>query len=129
MTRPPVKVDWSFNVGTMIHLLVLVVMMVSAWGAFDRRTTVLELEVNTLNATVDKIERRTEKIDQEMLRKDPEYRPERLWLFQDPAYRFAIEGGDEDDETYCHGTNDDRIEVHGGSVAAGNHGCQEAERL
>jgi hypothetical protein len=89
--RPRTKISWdgSVNVGTMLHLSVLVVTIVLAWASFDKRTSILDVQLQQM-AESQKIQLkaitdasiRTERIERYLISKDPKY----LEQFSFPPY-------------------------------------------
>jgi hypothetical protein len=80
--RDSKKIHWdgTINIGTMIHLCILLVTITLAWGAFDKRTSMLELEIqqmseqSKLNAmAVQDSAHRTERIERYIISRDPKY--------------------------------------------------------
>lgn len=78
----PEKLRWdgNVNVGTMIHLAVLLVTIVLAWGAFDKRTAILELEIQSMAeqqrvtaVQMQESNERTERIERYLISRDPRY--------------------------------------------------------
>jgi hypothetical protein len=78
----PEKLTWDgkINLGTMLHLAVLLVTITLAWGAFDKRTALLEMEIKQVseqqNLTALQLEEanfRTERIERYIISRDPKY--------------------------------------------------------
>lgn len=67
------KLDKSVSLGVLIHLAVLVVTITLAWSAFDRRTTILELQVSEQSKTIQDIKAQTNRIERYLMAQDPQY--------------------------------------------------------
>lgn len=68
-----VRLDGSLNLGTFIHLGVLLVAVVLAWAAFDRRTTVLEIQVTEQGKEIIEIRKQTNRIERYLQASDKAY--------------------------------------------------------
>lgn len=68
-----VKLDWSINLGTAIHLVVLVGAIFAGWAAFERRISILEYQVAEQGKTVQQIKSQTNRIERYLMSQDPGY--------------------------------------------------------
>jgi len=81
----PEKLRWDGTVnfgtiGTVVQLVALLVAIVVAWGQFDKRATVLELQMSLVeeqqkaaSAAIVDSNQRTERIERYLISKDPKY--------------------------------------------------------
>lgn len=68
-----VRLDGSLNLGTFIHLGVLIVAIALSWAAFDRRTTILELQVTEQGREIIEIRKQTNRIERYLQGNDKLY--------------------------------------------------------
>lgn len=69
-TRPRgLRFDGTISLGNALHIVILVVTIVAAWGAFNTRLTLLEDHVTAIQ----EMNRRTERIEHYLSGKDPNY--------------------------------------------------------
>lgn len=67
------NVGRKINFGTLIQIGALVVAVVLAWGAFDRRTALLEMQVTDQKQTIERIEQQTNRMEHYMQSNDAHY--------------------------------------------------------
>ena len=77
MTDPKDQKRWAFdptfNIGTMVHLIVLLAALAIAWGKFDTRMTLLENQFAQFQLTVGEVRRQTNREEHYLESRDPNY--------------------------------------------------------
>ena len=68
-----VRLDFTFNVGTVIQIIVLIISVTLAYAAFDRRETLLEMRFDAVDKTVQQVDRQTNRVEHYLSSKDPDY--------------------------------------------------------
>jgi hypothetical protein len=67
------KVNWEINVGTFIHLGVLLVAIALGYAGITQRTSMLEERFTTVDSNVRTIHQQTNRIEHYLSSQDPDY--------------------------------------------------------
>ncbi len=68
-----IKWDGAVNLGGILQMVILVISIVWAWGVFDKRLTVIELQQDENAKRLQLIDLRTERLEFYISSHDPEY--------------------------------------------------------
>lgn len=66
-------IDLSFNAGTLLHLLGVIVALVLYGAAFDKRTTLLEAQIQAQSNKLDILQRQTNRLEHYLSSMDKNY--------------------------------------------------------
>jgi hypothetical protein len=72
-TSSRIKWDGAFNIGSVTHIVILIIAIVLGWSAFDKRLSMIEYQHDELMERLAAIDSRSARLDRYMLAHDVNY--------------------------------------------------------